>query len=454
MPRTNGLTILITCAVSLIMAHMARAQDCATPTTTQPVDVAVSSTPVGQHPSVSLQPGCGRFIIAWQDVTGLPGPQYNVRFLRFTANGTALPYSGGSNGTPLTGPSSGCPGNGPPTVNQVVSVSMGRGLPGSGISPPIHATWTLRWSPANSNPNSAWRVGQFWRFDDATPPPLVGPPDCTEPVDAPFNSAGVNDGVPTVTPTAAWARGAETPQGLLLQKPNLLQLRNCDPPNFCFINQWTPCIATRDDGSSVATWCEAQSPTLDDSRFDIYIAQFAPNGDPLPPAATPQLIGTIVHRSDSPGPLVNQLHPAVAFRGDRIVVAWQDVLDPFCPTKRTIRARVFEWGGDNVPTTQPIPLSDEFVVNRDRRTILGESVETFPTVALRDDHRFIVCWNATNTRGTPTATDDFVQVRAQYFDSLGSRRGGEFGVSATEGQLAQSGQHTAAYAEDGQVVVT
>ncbi|MFO0972226.1 MAG: hypothetical protein U1A27_02140 [Phycisphaerae bacterium] len=129
MTRTQIGAILIWVLSALTWSSGSSAQDCTAPTSTQPVDVAVSSTPVGQFPCVAMQPGCGRFVIAWQDIANpFVDAQYDVRFLRFAADGTAMPYSGGLNGTPISTFGQDCANQtDESTTNAAISIALGRG---------------------------------------------------------------------------------------------------------------------------------------------------------------------------------------------------------------------------------------------------------------------------------------------------------------------------------------
>ena len=93
--------------------------DCTTqPVPTSRVEVAVpcsgggcESCVQGRFPSCQFD-SCGRLIVAWEDnprgTTSQP-VQDHVRVLRFDADGSALPYSGGTCGSPLSAVHTPCP---------------------------------------------------------------------------------------------------------------------------------------------------------------------------------------------------------------------------------------------------------------------------------------------------------------------------------------------------------
>jgi len=107
------------------------------------------------------------------------------------------------------------------------------------------------------------------------------------------------------------------------------------------------------------------------------------------------------------------------------------------------------------------------MVDADTFAFIGGVVDPRPTVALTtstqlaDQGKFFVAWNS-----TPAVTSSNVEIRGRYFNADGSPATGEFKVNQsgaatqpTESDgttsihyLAQSGQHTAVYGPDKQVV--
>ena len=101
--------------------------------------------PTGLLPSIAMDP-CGRWIVAYEEIlTGSNDPN-DVRFLRFDADATRIPYgANGSEGTVLTSQPSGPSCTGLATANRSISMNGG-----AGQTAPINASWTGSLVPRTS----------------------------------------------------------------------------------------------------------------------------------------------------------------------------------------------------------------------------------------------------------------------------------------------------------------
>jgi hypothetical protein len=467
--------ITVTLASAVLLPALRGRAECTT--TASPPTVVIEKRVTTRTniaaPSIAAD-RCGRFLIGFEGPSPTVNYQRDVYFLRYDVDTTTMPYATETDGTVLSTQSAECPTLPETTINSIISVAIGPATQPE-ASPPIYATWLsvlngqfglldgrgyrLRY-PAAQAPGPT-----TWTFDQTTQPAPIEVSLCAVNGAGGFNSAGLGGADPprrTSSWTAREKAGGSGPIGLLAEKPTFEQVRTDDR----FVSKYAPCISTSDDGRSVLVWAEPQNPAAGLlSPLDIFIAQFDRDGNPVPPG-TP--VGVLVNSPEPPNTAISQESPAVSFVGDRIVVVFEGP-DKLCPSKRRIYARRFLWGGSHVPATQPIPLdAEEFPVDNDHvaNLVLGSPPHNNATVSITtstqpaDQGKFFVAWNS-----TPSAASGDVEVRGRYFNADGTPRGGEFKVNQTalttqptDGDsrkyfLANSGQHTAVYGPDRQVIV-
>ncbi|MFO0972469.1 MAG: hypothetical protein U1A27_03385 [Phycisphaerae bacterium] len=446
---------------------------CPQMTTTQPVERVVNTGTPGRLPSLAID-GCGRLVVAWEETPNGTEQfeQINVRFMRFDADGNALPYAGATQGAPLSELATPCALE-RRTVNTNVSIAMGRGNVGF-VSPSIYATWTA--ARVNFNhPNNGWRLrvppfGDEWRFDDPAAPFPSIVEDCNPLEDQPANSAAVSDGITTPHRNATWPRLGFSSHGLLAEMPTPTTIRNCDFVTYqCFGTLFAPCVATRSNGESVLVWCEPERPADEFSPMNVFMMQFGSDGNPIP-ATSPML--QVNTPDPTPPPEYSQDSPSVAFDDvGNIVVVFRGPDRSICDGAgpRHVYARRFTWGG---PTTRPVPVDPaEVQVDSDHRAGAPTIVLPEPTVSLTNSTvpteagKFFVAWNTTRSRTVDGFSIDQGEIHGQFFNADGTRWRGEFRVnqdnSPTESSisraarryLAKSAQHTAAYGPQGQIAL-
>jgi hypothetical protein len=110
MSRTVAVVLTFTVSVQIGIAS-AHGQCTTQPIPASPVEVAVpcaaegcESCRQGRFPSLRID-GCSRVLLAWEDIpqgTTTQPVQNNIRFMRFDADGSRLPYQGGDCGSPLS----------------------------------------------------------------------------------------------------------------------------------------------------------------------------------------------------------------------------------------------------------------------------------------------------------------------------------------------------------------
>ncbi|MCK6455833.1 MAG: dockerin type I repeat-containing protein [Phycisphaerae bacterium] len=412
------------------------------------VDVGV---PAGLDASIAMD-GRGRFVVGYEEQLGSPPQQHDVRVKRYRADGT--PCEAGA--PAILSTEYLCQSISHETSNYGVSLAVR-----SAADANIVATWT---SGLASSPNSSWRLEQLWAFDDPYPAPVGPPPPwatgCGAFGDLSYNSAGVGVVSNTVRTSVAWVSEIPDDQGLLTwigtqsyQTPTLL--RTCSyPDTLCYSDDWAPCLAVRDDSRAALAWAEPLFNTTFQPPFDIRVAQFSQDGTTLGPTGAAGLQANPVDED----PFLSQLSPALAFRSDRLAVVWRGPEKLLCPRSREhIYLRLFRWGGDDSPPTDPQPLTDEIIVDSDPYFQVAGLVDANPSVAItldENDDKLIVVWNTRNPMGTPLElADDVNEIHGQYFHLDGTRIGGEFLVTEQVGRLARSGQHTVVFGSAGQVAI-
>jgi hypothetical protein len=436
---THAFTILV---AALALPAGAPAQCPPGVPTTQPVDVQVDAA--GRFPSVAMD-GCGRVVIGWQEVpTG--NPQVDVRIRRYGTDGEPILDSPG--GTVISAPAWHPNCFKVPTVNERVSLALGRGEVEQFAEASIYATWT---SIRSVFLNAVWQMDQEWLFS-ATPVPLGPPPppyDGCDGLGEGFGSAGIGQGgtLPT-RPAFIWTSHAGHPTdpaaallGRFSQQPNIVPISRDIPADFA--ERWQPCLSTRSTGESVVVWSEPHFLNDSDAPMDIRLVQFSVGGTPVGPAG----LRGIQANSLDPRVGLSQEPAAVAFGDDgKIVVVWRGQNALHCD-RDVIFARRFWWGGAPQNDVNPQPAGPEFVVSTDPRAQVA--INANPTVALSMNPnvagQFVIIWNAT--------VEGQTQIRARYFDWDENCLSGEFAVTDQVGQIARGGQHTAVYGPDGQVVV-
>ena len=171
------------------------------------------------------------------------------------------------------------------------------------------------------------------------------------------------------------------------------------------LSQNEPSVAALSGGGFVITWSDA-SEADDFAGSGIKGQRYAANGTTAG--------GEILINSTLTG---NQtLSDVAGLSGGGFVVVWYDLSASGDDTSSgAVRARLFDSSG----TAQ----GNDFVVNT---TTTGS--QSRPEVSARSDGGFIVTWDDSSATGSDTSS---LAVRAQAYDSTGTRDGSEFVVNTT-----------------------
>jgi Ca2+-binding RTX toxin-like protein len=188
------------------------------------------------------------------------------------------------------------------------------------------------------------------------------------------------------------------------------------------------------DGGFLVTWSDG-SLADDTSGTGIKAQLFTAAGAKV---GTEFLVNTTTAGAQT-SPYAAQLHDGT------IVIAWSDASATGDDVSGTaIRARFF--------TSAGAPAGAEFLVNT---TTLHSQLT--PVVTVLADGRFVIVWGDTSEGTGGTSTADPADIRAQIFDALGNRVGGEILVNTeTFGYQGQGSLGAAGVAADstGGFVVT
>jgi hypothetical protein len=176
--RTRTVSSIFLATV-VFAGNAARAQCTTQPIPTAPVEVAVPCTGSGcefcrqgRFPTLRID-GCSRVLVAWEDIpqgTTTQPVQNNIRFMRFDADGTPLPYDNGDCGSPLS-TGGRCNQKGPDTTNFRVSLAAG---PAPDL--PLFAMWTARYSEDQPTVEAGFFLSKHWLLGTTQAPNPTGPP--------------------------------------------------------------------------------------------------------------------------------------------------------------------------------------------------------------------------------------------------------------------------------------
>ena len=171
-------------------------------------------------------------------------------------------------------------------------------------------------------------------------------------------------------------------------------------------DQRDPIITTLANGGFVVSWSDESHTSGDLVSDDVRARVFSANGAAL---GNDFLVNTTTN--------ANQLEPAIAgLANGAFVATWTDYSGTGGDTSSlAIRAQIFTASGSK--------SGNEFLVNT-----TTTSTQEHPAVAVLSDGRFVVSWDDSSTLPT-TGTE----IRAQVFNSDGSKSGAEFVANTTQG---------------------
>lgn len=178
-------------------------------------------------------------------------------------------------------------------------------------------------------------------------------------------------------------------------------------------SQDNPSVAALSSGGFVVAWSDASGVGADSSSYGIKAQMFDANGAP---AGSEFLVNTQT--------LNAQKTPSVAaLSSGGFVVSWADLsLQGGDASVSSVKAQIYDAAGHAV--------GGEFLVN----TITGNGQDT-PVAAGLVSGGFVVSWHDSSGIGGDSSKD---AIKAQLFDSSGSRIGGEFLVNTqTQGNQQQ-----------------
>lgn len=191
--------------------------------------------------------------------------------------------------------------------------------------------------------------------------------------------------------------------------------------------QWEPEITTLTDGRFAVSWVDTSKTGGDESLYAIRAQVFEADGSK---SGTEFLVNTTTDKS--------QWDSSISALADgRFVVAWEDYSQTGGDTSdNAIRAQVFNADGSK--------LGAEFLVNT--TTFFNQ---TQPSVTDLVDGRFAISWTDESASGNDQSS---TAIRAQVFNSDGSKSGTEFLVNTTT--LNQQTESAITGLADGRFVVT
>lgn len=192
-------------------------------------------------------------------------------------------------------------------------------------------------------------------------------------------------------------------------------------------NQSQPEIATLPDGRFAVTWMDTSSTGGDTSGDAIRAQVFDADGSR---SGTEFLVNTTTNK--------NQSDPSIAALADgRFVVTWEDFSETGGDTSgNAIRAQIFNANGSM--------SGSEFLVNT--TTFFGQFQ---PLITALTGGRFVISWTDDSASGGDTS---FAAIRAQVFDADGNKSGTEFLVNSTT--LAQQLESAVTALADGRFVAS